>query len=138
MHVTSVLNIIIKLKIFSFVLLFQLSNFSCNFRCSSMEITAYSVPLEWELLSVPINELIEPFFNPLLLLMFIILLFFYIIVLYLNFQQDEKRNLTLTPLPLKDNNTKHKQLYLMCVKTGMYFNSGTTASVSDFSKVSIF
>ncbi|GIX77835.1 polycystic kidney disease protein 1-like 3 [Caerostris darwini] len=42
---------------------------------------------------------------------------------------DKLKNVNNCPIPLIDNSNNHKQLYVICVKTGIYFSSGTTASV---------
>lgn len=99
-------------------------------RCSSQEVTASSEPVEWILSEILVNDLMEPYINPLPSLVFVIIILIYFLLWYMNFQRDKLKNLTSLPVDLRDNNTKHKQFYLICLKTGFYFSSGTTASVS--------
>lgn len=99
-------------------------------RCSSQEVTASSEPVEWILSEIPVSDLMDPYINPLPSLAFVIIILMYFLLWYINFQRDKLKNLTSLPVELRDNHTMHKQLYLICLKTGFYFSSGTTASVS--------
>ncbi|GFS58285.1 polycystic kidney disease 1 like 1 [Trichonephila inaurata madagascariensis] len=98
-------------------------------RCSAKEITAYSVAFLSSIFTVPLKDLMEPYFNVLPVAIFILVLLIYIVILVLNFYRDKMKKMNYIPVPLIDNSNSHKQLYLICVKTGMYFSSGTTASV---------
>ncbi|GBN35300.1 Polycystic kidney disease 1 like 1, partial [Araneus ventricosus] len=99
------------------------------FRCSALEITAYSIPFPANIFQVPLKDLMEPYFNFVPVAIFIVILLIYITLLVLNFYKDKMKNISCSPVPLLDNDNKHKQLYLVCVKTGMYYSAGTTASV---------
>ncbi|XP_054717513.1 LOW QUALITY PROTEIN: uncharacterized protein LOC129226909 [Uloborus diversus] len=97
--------------------------------CSVPEITAYSIPLRWDLLLVPNIELLETEFNPFPAIVFVTLFIIYCLCIFLNFQRKRNVRLPCVPVSLKDNCTDHKQLYLIYVSTGMFSSSGTTASV---------
>ncbi|XP_055951462.1 uncharacterized protein LOC129987514 [Argiope bruennichi] len=98
-------------------------------KCSALEITAYSIPFTVNTFQVPLKDLMEPYFNFVPIVIFIAILLVYFILLVLNFYKDKMKNISCSPVPLIDNNNKHKQMYLVCVKTGMYYSAGTTASV---------
>nr|XP_042902048.1 polycystic kidney disease 1-related protein [Parasteatoda tepidariorum] len=98
-------------------------------KCSSLEIAGFSVPLKADILQIPTNDLLKSYFNVFPLTIFIALLAIYILLLILNYRKDSTINLSYSPIPLRDNSDEHKQLYLICTKTGMHFSSGTTASV---------
>ncbi|CAL1262001.1 unnamed protein product [Larinioides sclopetarius] len=98
-------------------------------KCSALEITAYSIPFPANIFQVPLKDLMEPYFNFVPIAIFIVILLIYITLLVFNFYKDKMKNISYSPVPLLDNNNKHKQLYLVCVKTGMYYSAGTTASV---------
>ncbi|GIY66302.1 hypothetical protein CEXT_48071 [Caerostris extrusa] len=98
-------------------------------KCSAQEITAYSIPFLSHTFLVPLKDLMEPYFNLLPIVIFILVLLIYLILLVFNFYKDKLKNVNNCPIPLIDNSNNHKQLYVICVKTGIYFSSGTTASV---------
>ncbi|GFT96324.1 polycystic kidney disease 1 like 1 [Nephila pilipes] len=98
-------------------------------RCSANEITSYSVAFLSHIFTVPLKDLMEPYFNVWPVAIFIFILLIYVVILVLNFYKDKMKKMNFVPVPLIDNSNCHKQLYVVCVKTGMYFSSGTTASV---------